>query len=581
MDGSSNRVRAVVVGLIAATMTSSAWAAKAINVKVKAAVFDPVSGVLTVTAKKQSTQIVVSRDSAGTLFVNGGSELITGGVPTVINTTRIDLFGGAGDDVLQLDESNGVLPPAMLYGEGGNDALTGGSGSDQLSGGAGNDSVEGKRGNDVLAGDAGDDVFTWNPGEGSDSIEGGDGSDQLRFNGSNVSEVINLVANGNRLTLFRDIGAVTIDSGNVEQVSLRTIGGADNVQVNDLSSTAATLVAVDFSVSGSPGVGDGAIDNLTVNGTDAADTVTVTGNAGLVSIAGLHAEVTVAGSESTDQVAVNSGLENDSISAAGLGAGLATLILVGSAGNDQLTGSGGDDSIFGGPGNDTITAGNGNDVIVWSPGDGSDVVNGQGGSGDRLQFNGANIAEQIGLVASGAVVRVTRNVGNITVDVSNVEVVDLLVRGGADVIDVGEMTGTSLTQGNVSLESAPGSSVGDGSSDTVVLHGTNGDDSVSLAGASGVANISGLAQTWSINGAEAANDNLIIRGDGGDDVIAASALTAEVLQLTEDGGDGADILIGSAGNDTLLGGDGDDVLMGGPGIDVLDGGPGNNILIQD
>ena len=52
------------------------------------------------------------------------------------------------------------------------------------------------------------------------------------------------------------------------------------------------------------------------------------------------------------------------------------------------------------------------------------------------------------------------------------------------------------------------------------------------------------------------------------------------MQLTADGGDGDDVLIGSAGNDTLLGGAGDDVLIGGPGQDILDGGPGNNILIQ-
>jgi Ca2+-binding RTX toxin-like protein len=47
-----------------------------------------------------------------------------------------------------------------------------------------------------------------------------------------------------------------------------------------------------------------------------------------------------------------------------------------------------------------------------------------------------------------------------------------------------------------------------------------------------------------------------------------------------DGGDGADVLIGSPGNDTLLGGAGDDVLIGGGGQDILDGGTGNNILLN-
>jgi len=52
------------------------------------------------------------------------------------------------------------------------------------------------------------------------------------------------------------------------------------------------------------------------------------------------------------------------------------------------------------------------------------------------------------------------------------------------------------------------------------------------------------------------------------------------MLLTANGGDGDDVLIGSAGNDTLTGGAGDDVLIGGPGLDILDGGTGDNILIQ-
>src|SRR5205085_1314199 len=65
---------------------------------------------------------------------------------------------------------------------------------------------------------------------------------------------------------------------------------------------------------------------------------------------------------------------------------------------------------------------------------------------------------------------------------------------------------------------------------------------------------------------------------GGDDVIEASGLTG--MQLTANGGDGDDVLIGSRGNDILTGGAGDDVLIGGGGQDTLDGGTGSNILLQ-
>jgi Ca2+-binding RTX toxin-like protein len=91
----------------------------------------------------------------------------------------------------------------------------------------------------------------------------------------------------------------------------------------------------------------------------------------------------------------------------------------------------------------------------------------------------------------------------------------------------------------------------------------------------------GLAATVSIVGAEATTDRVTVRALAGDDVIEASGLAAAALRLTEDGGDGDDVLIGGAGDDTLLGGAGDDVLLGGPGLDLLDGGTGSNVVIQD
>src|SRR5207253_1633187 len=66
----------------------------------------------------------------------------------------------------------------------------------------------------------------------------------------------------------------------------------------------------------------------------------------------------------------------------------------------------------------------------------------------------------------------------------------------------------------------------------------------------------------------------------GDDVVDGSGLSADSALLTIDGGDGDDVLLGSAGNDTILGGLGDDVLIGGAGSDVLDGGPGDNVVLD-
>jgi Ca2+-binding RTX toxin-like protein len=126
-----------------------------------------------------------------------------------------------------------------------------------------------------------------------------------------------------------------------------------------------------------------------------------------------------------------------------------------------------------------------------------------------------------------------------------------------------------------------GSGAGDNQADIVVVNGSNGDDVVTIAGDAAGVSVLGLAASVNVAGSEQALDQLIIHMLAGDDVVDASALQAGAIQLTADGGLGADILIGSAGADVLLGSDGDDVLLGGPGVDVLDGGPGANIIIQD
>ena len=82
-----------------------------------------------------------------------------------------------------------------------------------------------------------------------------------------------------------------------------------------------------------------------------------------------------------------------------------------------------------------------------------------------------------------------------------------------------------------------------------------------------------------IDGAEAANDTLVVNGLGGNDTIDASLLSANWIKLTIDGGAGNDTIIGSQGADLLLGGDGNDTVTGGRGNDVALLGNGNDTFI--
>jgi len=115
------------------------------------ATFSAAAGLLSEVGDSVDNTIVTSRDAAGQLFVNGGAVPIVGGKATVANTALIQVFGQGGNDTITLDEANGALPAAQLFGGAGNDTLTGGSGADQLFGGAGNDTLLGKGGNDLAA----------------------------------------------------------------------------------------------------------------------------------------------------------------------------------------------------------------------------------------------------------------------------------------------------------------------------------------------------------------------------------------------------------------------------------------------
>jgi Ca2+-binding RTX toxin-like protein len=503
----------------------------------------------------KTTLNVFGAEPIDQLTINGlgGNDVITAAnLPA--NASQLTIDGGAGDDV-----------------------ITGGQGADLLLGGDGSDLIIGGRGNDVAFMGSGNDTFVWNPGDGSDTVEGQDGFDTMLFNGANVAEHFDFSANGPRLRFTRDVGNVVMDTNGVEQVNLNALGGADTVTVNDLTGTDVSTINLDLATPPGSGMGDGAADSVIVNGTATADNILVAGDNGNVRIGGLAARVNIFGSDpSVDTLTINGLAGADVIDASALQAGIINLTLNGGADADLLIGSQGDDLIIGGTGSDVALMGDGNDTFVWNPGDGSDIVEGQAGT-DTLQFNGANVNENIDLSANGSRLLLTRDVGNIVMDVNGTEIVNLATRGGSDTVTVHDLSGTDVTNVNIDLAATPGSNTPDGQLDNVFIEGTNGDDVIVLSGDANEADIAGLAAQIAVKNLDP-TDNLTINALGGDDVIDGTALSFGHTQI---GGEGDDVLIGGSGNDTLIGGPGDDVLIGGPGQDLLDGAPGNDILIQD
>jgi Ca2+-binding RTX toxin-like protein len=459
---------------------------------------------------------------------------------------KIAVDAAAGDDLVRIDESNGVFTdsiPTTIDGGDGNDTIAGGKGNETLLGGDGNDSIDGNGGNDLALLGAGDDTFVWDPGDGSDKIEGQDGTDTMRFNGANVPERVALSANGNRLQFLRDPGRVTMDTAGVERVDFNALGGADVVSVSDLTGTGVTDVNVDLAGTLGGATGDGQADSVIVDGTIGNDTINVSGDASGVAVSGLAALVAIQHQEPNDGLAVNGLNGNDAISAAALAAQAITLTLDGGTGDDTIAGGKGIETLLGGDGNDSIDGNGGNDLallgtgddtFVWDPGDGSDVVEGQDGT-DTMRFNGANVSEQVDLSANGSRLKLFRTQANITMDTAGVERVDFNALGGADLITINDLSGTDVRSVNVDLAGTLGGATGDGQPDRVVLNATNNDDTIKVNGDATEVTAKGVAPLVAIFHPEAANDRLEINTLAGTDTVDSGGLAAGAIQLFEDG----------------------------------------------
>jgi Ca2+-binding RTX toxin-like protein len=243
----------------------------------------------------------------------------------------IDVKTGNGDDSVRVDDTNGGFTDAIettIAGGNGDDSLNGGLGAEAFDGGNGNDLVDGGKGNDTASLGNGNDTFQWDPGEGSDVIDGQNGSDTMLFNGADVDENVTMTANGGRLTFFRDVGKVTMDTDDVETVDFNALGGKDNVTVNDLTGTDVTQTKIDLAGALDPGAGDGADDSVIVNGTNGDDTISIDGSRSGVDVTGLATAVSIRHEEPTDSLSVNTFAGKNSVTVNGV-AGLLQLLVDG------------------------------------------------------------------------------------------------------------------------------------------------------------------------------------------------------------------------------------------------------------
>ena len=469
--------------------------------------FDAASGTLSVLGDTLDNTITLGRSAAGTILVNGGAVAVAGGTPTVANTTLIQVFGQGGNDGITFDQTNGALPRGHLFGGIGNDTLTGGAGADQLYGQGGDDELLGKGGFDFLFGGSENDVLTG--GDADDQVFGESGDDRMVWN------------------------------------------PGDDTDLNE---------------------GGEGTDTVEVNGGGGAERFTVTANGTRVRFDRIDPAPFAIDVATSEKLVLNANGGDDSFSATGNLAALITLTIDGGAGNDSILGSNGIDLLLGGDnddfidgqqGNDVAFMGGGNDTFQWDPGDGSDVVEGQDGT-DTMLFNASAANEIFEASANGSRVRFTRNIGNIVMDLDDLERIDLNALGGADTTIVNDLSGTDLTQFDIDL-AAPGGA-GDAQPDAVIVNGTSGIDAIDILGSGASDLVIGLPAIVQITGAEAANDSLQVDAGAGTDTVTVSQgeSAGAIRRVAVNGGSdedaitvantaasGAVTVLPSAGNDTV------------------------------
>ena len=537
------------------------------------ATFSASTGTLSVVGDETDNVIEISRSIGGQIFVNSGQVAISGGAPTVANTTRIFAFGLDGNDQISLNEVNGAMPESIMLGGSGDDLLVGGSNADTLIGASGNDTLRGQdsddrlfggtdndvllgdAGNDQVNGDDGDDLMVVNNGDGSDRLEGGEGNDFVQVNGSNsAGDDFSVDPNGDRVRFQRNnLGLFTVDIGTTE--------------------------------------------NLDVNGQGGSDIIS--GSVGLSDLIALDLD----GGEGND-------------------------LIIGGDGIDVLRGGAGNDTLLGKRANDIVLGEAGDDLMIVNHGDGSDLLEG-GTNRDTVQVNGSDAAgDDFSINPNGQRVRFQRNnLGLFQLDIGTTENLDVNGQGGDDVIagtpgldgfialDIDGGEGNDLligSDGDDVIRGGAGndSLLGKGGNDIVL--GEEGDDLMIVDHGDGSDFLEGGADvdTVQVNGSDAAGDDfsidpngqrirfqrnnlglfqldigtteqLDVNAQGGDDAIIAATGLDGIVALDMDGGEGNDLIIGSDGVDVLRGGPGNDTLLGKRGDDVVLGQQGDDLAVHN
>ena len=437
---------------------------------------------------------------------------------------RLTVFGRGGLDLMDASNDAGTMIALTLDGGPGGDVIDGSDAADMVLGGPDGDVITGGKGNDTVDMGDGNDFFQRGRDDGIDRVEGGAGIDEIQAFGNAEDEAIEVQGLLARTRVLYGF-AGSADTGGVERVTVHPQAGTDNVTVRDLSGTATDTVNIPLS---NP---DLRVDTVTVIGSQANDTIKAATTETTNIVSGLAATVNVQNPERGSKLAIDARDGEDTVDATGLKRDAVQPTLKGGAGRDIIIGSTSDDVIAGGTDVDVALMGGGIDTFTWAPGDGNDIVEGQGGT-DFLQMNGSGGNDRFDVLPVGTRTRVTRDIENVNVDLGGVERLDILPGPGGDILRVGDLSGTATDHVDFNLAVARGQIGGDNLIDRVFIDGTFGNDTINVNGAGPDVRTTGLAAITTVRGTDPELDRLHVDAKLGIDALTVTGTTNQLIGFT-------------------------------------------------
>ena len=494
------------------------------------------------------------------------------------------IYGGKGNNTISGGDGNDII-----YGEDGDDTISGGRGTDTIVGGKGNDTIDG--GTDA-------DTFIWNLGDDLDTITASN-IDKLQFGEGITKDSLTFRSEGNNLRIIinndETQGIILVNFLYNSDAKLNHVCFADGSSLN--------LAALGLTLDQQFSKGD------TINGTSFDDIINA---------------------QNTYSVTINAGDGSDTINAGD--------------GNDTINAGNGNNIIHGGKGNDTLNAGSGNDTYFYNLGDGFDTISDTSGN-DKIIFGTGILPEDLTFTQNGYSLIITikgdTSQGINILNYYNGNPLEELHFADGSVKLLPQMDIT-LQQGNgnetVNGTDSNETIYGNGGNDTIngnygddVLIGGAGNDTLDgggdndtyvynlgdgldtiydNAGSNKIVFGEGIAQN-NLSFTQIDNNLLIyLNGDKDQGIIIESFFSSDSCKIGEihfadnsvfylsetgltldqsdrnddmtiNGTDYDDTIIGGSGNDTINAGDDDDVITGGKGNDTLNGGYGRDTYIYN